>query len=79
MSISPAGFPVATTRPPNPARVRSGTQFSWGRFSSLVSSMDTIFIWGGMNKRIAFRVVVFPEAVPPQISIDWPFSIASHR
>src|SRR5881409_1354551 len=79
MSISPAGLPVEATRPPNPARVRSGTQFSWGRFSSRVSSMDTIFIWGGMNRRIAFSVVVFPEAVPPQMSIDCPFSIESHR
>src|SRR5437870_6146604 len=78
MSISPAGFPVEATRPPNPARVSNGTQFSWGRFSSRVSSMDTIFIWGGMNRRIAFSVVVFPEAVPPQMSIDCPFSIASH-
>ncbi|OGS50778.1 MAG: hypothetical protein A3K65_00315 [Euryarchaeota archaeon RBG_16_68_12] len=44
-----------------------------------MSSIETIFIWGGMNSRIAFRVVVFPLAVPPQISMDCPFSIASHR
>src|SRR2546426_11627720 len=79
MSISPAGFPVEATRPPNPARVRSGTQFSWGRFSSRVSSMDTIFICGGMKRGIAISVVVFPEAGPPQMSIDCPFSIESHR
>jgi len=79
MSISPAAFPVCADLPPNPARVRRGTQFSWGRFSSRVSSMDTIFIWGGMNRRIAFSVVVFPEAVPPQMSMLCPFSMASHR
>src|SRR5947199_10169885 len=46
--------------------------------NSHVSAMNTIFIGGGMNRRIAFSVVVLPEAVPPQMSIDCPFSIASH-
>ncbi len=41
--------------------------------------MLTIFIWGGMNRSMALSVVVFPLAVPPQISIDWPFSMANQR
>src|SRR5207247_9511834 len=54
-------------------------QFSWRTLVSRVSSRGTLFISGGMNRRIAFRVVVFPLAVPPQMSIDCPFSIASQR
>jgi hypothetical protein len=39
-------FPLMalTLLPPKPSLVRPGIQFSWGRFSSLVSSMLTIFI-----------------------------------
>ncbi len=44
-----------------------------------MSSMETIFICGGMNSSVALRVVVFPLAVPPQTIIDWPASMAIQR
>src|SRR5207247_9064609 len=54
-------------------------QVAWGECSARVCSVDRIVIGGGMDRRIAFRVVVVPDAVPPQSSIDCPFSVASHR
>ncbi len=56
-----------------------GIQFLCGSFSSRVSSSVTIFAIGGINSDIAFRDVVFPEAVPPANIQDFPFSTASHR
>ena len=79
MSISPGALPLVRFFAPKPPRVREGTQFSWGRLSSRVSSMETIFICGGMNSSVALRVVVLPDAVPPQTIIDWPASMAIHR
>ncbi len=38
--------------------------------------MLTIFLSVGMKERIAFRVVVFPEAVPPTIKMFCPTSSA---
>jgi len=76
MLIDPLRAPLL---PPNPSLVSPGIQFSWGRFSSLVSSMLTIFICGGMNSSMALRVVVFPDAVPPQTSMDEPNSTEIHK
>ena len=76
MSMSPV---VADFFPPKPSLVSAGIQFSCGRFSSRVSSMLTIFIWGGMNRRTALSVVVLPLAVPPQTSMELPYSVAIHR
>ena len=46
-----------------------GIQFSLGKFNSLVSSILTTLASGGMKKEIALSKVVFPEDVPPAISI----------
>ncbi len=54
-----------------------GIQFGWGSFNSRVSSSVTIFASGGMKSDMAFRVVVFPDAVPPANMQDLAFSTAS--
>ena len=41
--------------------------------------MVTILAPGGMNRAMEFRVEVFPEAVPPQMIIDSPFSTPSQK
>ena len=46
-----------------------GSQFSLGKFNSLVSSIETTLASGGMKNAIAFNRVVFPEAVPPEIKM----------
>src|SRR3990172_5250979 len=56
-----------------------GIQFSWGRFSSGVSSMLTILLLGWIKDAIALRVVVFPLAVPPDINIVSLFSTRTQR
>jgi hypothetical protein len=71
MEISPLP-PVS-----NESRVTLGIQFGWGRFNSRVSSRLTIFAIGGIKSETAFKVVVFPEAVPPAKIADLPFSTAS--
>ena len=43
-----------------------------------MSSMLTILRFLGMNKLAALRVVVFPEAVPPMISMFILYSTNSH-
>ncbi len=78
MSTSPAAFPSGP-RSPVPLRVAPGIQFSWGRFTSRVSSIETIFEVGGMKRATALSVLVLPEAGPPQMISDSPCSAASHR
>ena len=77
MSTSPILLPVDVTGP-NPALVTAGIQFWWGTFISAVSSIETIFTSGLMNSNKQFNVVVFPEAVPPAISTETPFSRKNH-
>ena len=48
-------------------------------FTSLVDSIDTIFICHGMKIHIAFKVVVLPDAVPPTNSIGTSFWNAIQR
>ena len=54
---------------PNDILDMQGIQFSCGKFSSWVSSIEMILSSGGMNEIIAFRKDVFPAPVPPQISM----------
>ena len=63
----------------NPVRVVPAIQFSWGKFTSRVSSMLTILCFDGINKASALRVVVFPLAVPPQKSMLVLCSIANQK
>ena len=78
MSTSPAAFPSGP-RSPVPLRVAPGIQFSWGRLTSRVSSIETIFEVGGMKREMAFSVLVFPEAGPPQMMTDSPCSAANQK
>ena len=78
MSISPPAFPSGP-RSPTPDRVVPGIQFSCGRLISRVSSIDTIFAPGRMNRPALFSVAVFPLAVPPHTIRDFPCSIATQR
>jgi len=60
-------------------RVTEAIQLRWGSSTSRVSSIETILAFEGMNSETAFRLVVFPEAVPPaKIRLLW-FSMESHR
>src|SRR5512133_2813043 len=61
----------------NESRVTLGIQLGWGSFTSRVSSRDTIFDMGGMNREMAFRAVVLPDAVPPAKMADLPPSTQS--
>ncbi len=61
----------------NESRVTLGIQFGCGSFTSRVSSSETILAMGGMKSEIAFKAVVFPDAVPPAKIADFPFSTAS--
>ncbi len=78
MSTSPAVFPSAP-RSPVPVRVAPGIQFSCGRLTSRVSSIETIFDVGGMKRAMALRVLVLPAAGPPQMMTDSPCSAASQK
>ncbi len=78
MSISPAVLPSGP-RSPVPVRVAPGIQLSCGRFTSRVSSIETILEVGGMKSAIALRVEVLPAAGPPQMISDSPCSAASQK
>jgi hypothetical protein len=62
---------------PNPVLVVIGIQLMWGRLSSGVSSMVTIFMSGLMNIEMQFRSVVFPDATPPATRTELLFSTAN--
>ena len=55
---------------PKPTLATSGIQFGFGNLSSAVSSIDTTFIFGSINKDKAFKKDVLPTAVDPEINID---------
>src|SRR5580658_8151779 len=75
----PSGFdapletPETPEAPPDPAdipypeRATDWIQFSWSIWISGVSSIETILSSGRTNIVIAFRNVVLPAAVPPEI------------
>ncbi len=80
-AFSSSNSPISPSldSPPNPCRVKPGTQLGCGMFTSLVDSILTIFICHGMKIHIAFNVVVFPDAVPPTNSIGTSFWNATHK
>ncbi len=55
------------------------TTCSWGRFSSAASSIVTMRSSGGMKAQTTFRSVVFPEPVPPLITMFWRCLTASSK
>src|SRR5512136_695543 len=60
-------------------RVMSGFHPIWGSLSSGVSSMVTIFQWGGRREVTALRSVVLPLAISPTTNIDPLFSSKNHQ
>ncbi len=67
----PSGFGVLVTR---------GVQYrKSGSISSLVSSTLIILLFGGMKGMHAFKITVFPAAVPPEIKTFISYSIANHK
>ncbi len=60
-------------------RVTDAIQLRWGSSTSRVSSIETILPFEGMKSETAFRLVVFPEAVPPAKIRFLLFSMHSHR
>src|SRR6056297_4046591 len=60
-------------------RVTEAIQLRWGSSTSRVSSMETIFAFEGIKRETAFRLVVFPEPVPPAKMSDLLFSMASQK
>src|SRR5271157_1059488 len=61
------------------ALVVAGIQFSCGRFSSGVSSIETILKSGLMNMLKQLSIVVFPAAIPPETMIETLFSTAYQK
>ena len=54
-------------------------QLRWGSSTSLVSSIETIFDLLGIKSNTAFKLVVFPLAVPPAKIRFFSFSMQSQR
>src|SRR5271157_4941579 len=73
----PLATPLAS-EVPNPVRVIDWIQLGCIRFSSAVSSMDTILYSGGIKLHSTLRNVVLPVAVPPDTRIERLYSIRIH-
>ena len=79
MSTSPARFESGVAPCAPPLLVTPAIQLSCGMLSSRVSSIETIFLLGGMKSESALSVVVLPLAVPPHMIALAPFSTAIHQ
>src|SRR5207247_9190165 len=64
--LSRSNSVISETSPvtPKPALTTDDSQFSWGRWISDVSSIETILALGLMYMAWVLIVVLFPEAVP---------------
>ncbi len=79
MSKSKRVISAFSVESPKCVLVVAGIQFSCGRFSSGVSSIDTTFRSGLMNMLKQLSRVVLPAAIPPATRIETLFSTAYQK